>query len=578
MRFKIGLFIIFFLMFFAWTSSAQTFSQAVLQIPTLLYMPLKALEGVTSQRSEIFSEEFRIALLHAGRFRLIEMETTELSDEELLAERSGDFMLKGSISYQVNEYRFYIELTDKNNNTLLARTIKTTEVARDTDLRSLAEEVSLATNFSGEGADAWIQAYVDTMQWERAWTAWSRRAEVLPEEERPDSFRVLGNLISSRLAVMRAVEARRLVAGGYYDLARSATDEAMALRPGDPLYLSLGREIEDFVTRRNEANLVLQLGVVENLIRNKEYQGALRLCRELSEKGISDSRLNVAADNAEALKIERESWEYARQHYHKGNYESAGHFIDIALSNDAYYPEYIQLKSRIRRQQELKNNTGETVDNYRDRFATMDSRTMFLVRKDPEHIENLSIGVVNISGLNPADGFSEREFQFMVWDLSYTFYFRNLPNFLQFKHPAFGFRPTVIGSFRVGGEYNGSSITGVNPGYAESRIFFSEVGGTIGVSLQVFAFNLGTGFYFSLGGISISDSKEFPTDPGLNTNSSGGAFILGTAWDLWLGWNSGERTEVRIRYRMGTYPVDTDHLLRDPKWWDLTMGIGFKLW
>ncbi len=377
---------------------------------------------------------------------------------------------------------------------------------------------------------------------------------------------------------MRAVEARRLVAGGYYDLARSATDEAMALRPGDPLYLSLGREIEDFVTRRNEANLVLQLGVVENLIRNKEYQGALRLCRELSEKGISDSRLNVAADNAEALKIERESWEYARQHYHKGNYESAGHFIDIALSNDAYYPEYIQLKSRIRRQQELKNNTGETVDNYRDRFATMDSRTMFLVRKDPEHIENLSIGVVNISGLNPADGFSEREFQFMVWDLSYTFYFRNLPNFLQFKHPAFGFRPTVIGSFRVGGEYNGSSITGVNPGYAESRIFFSEVGGTIGVSLQVFAFNLGTGFYFSLGGISISDSKEFPTDPGLNTNSSGGAFILGTAWDLWLGWNSGERTEVRIRYRMGTYSVDTDHLLRDPKWWDLTMGIGFKLW
>jgi len=577
-RLKVSLLIILVLMLFTWTASAQTATQSVSQIPTLLYKSLVGLEGVTPQRSEIFSEELRIALLRAGRFRLIEMDTTELSDAELLAERSGDFMLKGSISYQGNEYRFYIELTDKRNNTLLARAINTTEVTRDEDLKSLAEEVSLATSFSGEGADAWIQAYVDTKQWERAWTAWSRRAEVLPEEERTESFKVLGDLISSRLAEDRAVAARRLVAGGYYDLARSAADEAMALRPGDPMYSSLGREIEDFVTGRNEADLVLQLGVVENLLRNKEYQGALRLCRQLSEKGISDSRLDVVTEKAQSLKIEREAWESARDSYRKGDYDTAVTHIETALSYDPYYPEYHQFQERIRRQKKLKESTEKTVDDYRDRLATMDRRSMFIVRKDPEHIENLSIGIVNISGLNPADGFSERNLQFMVWDFSYTFYFQNLPDFLQFKNLVFGFRPTFIGSFRIGGEYNGSPISGVNPGYAESRIFFSEFGGTVGVSLQFYAFNLGTGFYFSLGGISLSDSKEFPTEPGLNTDTSGGAFILGTAWDLWLGWNSGERTEIRIRYRMGSYPVDADYLLRDPKWWDLTVGIGFKLW
>jgi len=577
-RLKAGIWGLFIFLYFSSMASAQTSSQVVFQIPTLLYEPLEALEGVTPQRSEIFSEEFRIALLRAGRFRLIEMDTTELSDAELLAERSGDFILKGSISFQGNEYRLYIELTDIRNNTLLARSIRTTEMARDADLTSLAEEVSLATSFSGEGADAWIQAYVDTGQWERAWTAWSRRAEVLPEEERSESFMALGDLISSRLAEDRAIEARRLVAGGYYDLARSAADEAMALRPGDPMYSSLGREIEDFVTGRNEADLVLQLGVVENLLRNKEYQGALRLCRQLSEKGISDSRLNVATEKAQALKIEREAWESARDFYRKGNYDSAEININIALSYDPYYSDYLQLQERIQRQKKLKASTDKTVDDYKDRLATVDNRNMFMVRKDPGHIENLSIGTVNISGLSPADGFSERSFQFMVWDLSYTFYFQDLPDFLQFKNPAFGFRPTIIGSFRIGGEYNGSSITGVDPGYSETRIFFSEIGGTAGVSLQFFAFNLGTGFYFSLGGISISESKEFPTNPGLNTETSGGAFILGTAWDLWLGWNSGERTEVRIRYRNGRYPVDADDLLRDPRWWDLTVGIGFKLW
>jgi hypothetical protein len=205
---KVCLLIILVFPFFSGAASAQTAASHVLQIPTLLYKPLEALEGVTPQRSEIFSEEFRIALLRAGRFRLIEMDITELSDTESLAERSGDFMLKGSISSQGNEYRFYIVLTDKRNNTLLARTIRTTELNRDADLASLAEEVSLATSFGGEGADAWIQAYVDTGQWERAWTAWSRRAEVLPEEERSESFKTLGDLISSRLAEDRAVEAR----------------------------------------------------------------------------------------------------------------------------------------------------------------------------------------------------------------------------------------------------------------------------------------------------------------------------------------------------------------------------------
>ena len=561
-----------------WKASAQTDSLSVSQIPTLLYTPLEALEGVSPQRSEIFSEEFRIALLRAGRFRLIEMETTELSDTELPAGRSGDFMLKGSISNLNNEYFLYIELTDKKNNTLLARTITTTDVTRDADLTSLAEEVSLATSFSGEGADAWIQAYIDTGQWERAWTAWSRRAEVLPEEERSESFKVLGDTISSRLAEQRAVEARRLVAGGYYDLARAAADEAMALRPRDPMYSSLGKEIEDFVARRNEADLILQLNIVENLLRNKEYQGALRLCRQLSEKGISDSRLDIATEKAKALKIEREAWENAEESYRKGNYEFAEHYINIALDNDAYYPEYLQLERRIQRQKEIKANTDKTVDNYRDRLATIDSKTMFIVRKNPQHIENLSIGVVSISGLNPADGFSEKKYQFMVWDISYTYYFQNLPDFLQFKHPAFGFRPTVIGSLRIGGDYNGSSISGVNPGYSESRIFFSELGGTVGASLQFFAFNIGTGFYLSLGGMSLSESQEFPTNPGEDTSSSGGAFILGTAWDLWLGWNSGDRTEIRIRYRMGSYPTNADNLLRDPKWWDITFGIGFKLW
>jgi tetratricopeptide (TPR) repeat protein len=501
----------------------------------LLYKPLRALEGVNKQRAELYSEEFRLALLRAGRFRLIEIDDQNLTDKEIVVERNADLLLQGSVSLLDAKYRIYIQLNDDSGNTLLATTINTDEKNRDVDLTSLAEEVSLTTSFSGEGADAWIQAYIDTNQWERAWTAWSRRAETKPREEWDESFTYQGKLIRSKLAVLKADEAKKLLAGGYYDLARAAADEAAALEPENSEYRNLAGEIEGIQTRYNETSLVTQLGIVENLLQNKDYPGSLKMCTLISGEGFSDPRLDMAALRAEQLKIERVAWENAKQAYRKGEYDEALYSIDMALSVDPVFAEYIQLRNRIIRQTMLKEQTNRTVDNYRDNFASTDFRSMTLVRKDPAHIENLSVGYMKISGFDPSDGFQEQAYEFAVWGLSYTWYLKNLPDFLQFRNPAFALRPTFIGTFRIGGDYDGSPTGGPVPGYSESRFFFSEAAGTAGVSLQFFGFSLGTGFFFSLGCMSISDKVEYPTDPASNSENSNGAFILGTAWDIWLG-------------------------------------------